>query len=131
MGTQANSVPSVDQIATEIMDAICKRVNVTIPQRRDFEKFIGNKVRPFVDQPSLFAGTVTVDDEQAFAHQSEAILNLLKKRRSQGAFNHELAKICLKYTGRISDLRADGFKITCHRDGQTRTFLYVLAPEHW
>jgi len=118
-----------DQIAAEIMTAICRRVNVTTTQRQEFERFIGNKVRPYVEQPSL--PLVTVDDEQAFKKQSQAILSLLKERRSQGAFNHELAKICLKYTGRVSDLRAQGYKVTCRRDGVTRTFLYILGAEHW
>lgn len=57
--------------------------------------------------------------------------NWLKSFVCRSAFNYELSKVCLKYTGRISDLRKLGYKITCRRDGTTRTFLYVLAPEHW
>ncbi len=114
------------------MDKLCKRViYVTATQKQDFTKYLANPIRPYVSQPTLFAGLVSTDDEQAFRKQSQAILNLLKERKSYGAFNHELAKVCLKYTGRVSDLRKQGYKITCNRNGVSRTFLYILAPEHW
>lgn len=129
-GSQSNKLQQTpDQLATEIMAAIARRVNVTTTQRADFEKFIANKVRPFVEQPSLFSPTL--NDEHAFKAQCYEIVKLLKERRSYGAFNHELAKISIKYTSRISDLRKQGYRITCKRDGESRTFLYTLGAESW
>jgi len=54
--------------------------------------------------------------------QNTAILNRL---RQGPATNAELAGIALKYTGRISDLRANGFEIRCVRSAGTST--YTLA----
>ena len=111
------------------MAEICKRVNVTITQRQDFERFIGNKVRPFVEQPSLFMPTV--EDEKDFGKHRAFILELLRERRSQGAYNFELVKPnMMNHTARISELREQGYRITCRRV-EGRQFLYILAPEHW
>ena len=56
-------------------------------------------------------------------NQSGKILQLLKDRGQQGAYNWELVKIALKYTGRISDLRALGHRIVCVAEDPT-TGLY-------
>ena len=45
--------------------------------------------------------------------QAAQILRLLQCRP---ATNLELSGISLKYTGRISDLRAAGYTIKCHRE---------------
>lgn len=39
--------------------------------------------------------------------------NILDRLRGGPATNVELAGICLKYTGRISDLRKDGYDVVC------------------
>ena len=44
--------------------------------------------------------------------QTERIVTRLRKGP---AYNFELAEIAIKYTGRISDLRKLGYKITCRR----------------
>lgn len=61
--------------------------------------------------------------------QKQRILNLLKSRGSQGAFNFEFSNDLhiLKYTNRLSELYKDGWIIThTSRAGST---LYVLQPE--
>lgn len=45
--------------------------------------------------------------------QCRRILALLVERGNQGATNYELARIALKYTSRISDLRDGGYRILC------------------
>jgi hypothetical protein len=70
--------------------------------------------------------------DPATSHIAEADLNRSGRRASQKdrilwrlmsgpATNAELAAISLKYTGRISDLRADGWRIepTLQPDGRT------------
>jgi hypothetical protein len=57
--------------------------------------------------------------------QNAAIL----QRLQQGpATNAELARISLKYTSRISDIRAAGYKIVC-RFGDGGLNSYSLKPE--
>jgi len=45
-------------------------------------------------------------------NQCAKILALLKARGNQGATNYELARIALKYTSRISDLRKLGWRVS-------------------
>ena len=54
------------------------------------------------------------------AAQCQVILALLKERGNQGARNSELAHIALKYTSRISDLRAQGYDIRCFCDNAVK-----------
>jgi hypothetical protein len=46
-------------------------------------------------------------------NQCAKILKFLKDRGQQGAYNWELCRIALKYTGRVSDLRQLGHRIRC------------------
>jgi hypothetical protein len=58
---------------------------------------------------SEWHGFVTEDERERLSQQCWKILWRL---RQGPATNVELARIALKYTGRISDLRAAGFNIT-------------------
>lgn len=57
-------------------------------------------------------------DTGRLSGQNIAILARLERGP---AYNDELAAIALKYTSRISDLRAAGHKVTCKRVGGGRT----------
>ena len=82
-------------------------------------------------QASLFDWHPTVDagrlvpsiDRTRIRGQCRAILERLE---AGPATNAELAAISLKYTGRISDLRALGFDIRSERVEKTGTFVYEL-----
>jgi hypothetical protein len=65
----------------------------------------------------------TVDPRDQ-ARLSRQCLAILKRLREGPATSAELAGIALKYTGRISDLRRNGFAISSKRDGGG--FLYTL-----
>lgn len=60
--------------------------------------------------------------------QKQAILNLLKKRKSRGVTNAELSKIALCYQTRIFELNQDGYKIEVNYIGRGLT-RYVLVGE--
>lgn len=73
------------------------------------------------DQTPNFQPTdpnVKAEDKPRLTGQNLAIFERLKKGP---AYNTELAAISLKYTSRLSDLRAAGHKIKCDRlrDGVT------------
>lgn len=106
------------------IDWLCRRVNLTEGTREEFRRRLTQKFAP-PTQASL-----SFEDEKALKGQSEAILKLLKERRSQGAMNWELAKIALKYTSRVSDLRKAGWKIECLEESG-RTNRYRLAATDW
>lgn len=53
-------------------------------------------------------------------NQCRTILALLKERGNQGATNYELARIALKYTSRVSDLRDTGHHIHCTCENAVR-----------
>ena len=53
-------------------------------------------------------------------NQCAKILRFLKERGQQGAYNWELCRIALKYTGRISDLRQQRHHIVCIAEDPTR-----------
>jgi len=54
--------------------------------------------------------TAPVADAPRLSRQCVAILERLRQGK---ASNHELARIALKYTGRLSDLRKCGYVIEC------------------
>jgi hypothetical protein len=56
---------------------------------------------------------VVDDDKPRLTGQNAAILERLKHGP---ATNDELSRIARKYTSRISDLRAAGYRITCERE---------------
>lgn len=116
------------QIADEIVQFIVSRAWVTKGTREELRALVRDKVAPLI--PS-WQGALSFGDTAAFDGQSAAILKLLKQRRSQGATNAELSAISLKYTGRVSDLRKQGYRILCQRVGDGRTFEYRLSPEMW
>lgn len=57
--------------------------------------------------------------------QTEKIINLLKEAGKDGVTNFALAKICLKYDARISELRRKGYEIETVYEGKT-VYKYVL-----
>ena len=118
---------TAQQIAQEALDYICARVNVTTGTRDDFKRFLTGKILPLTPAQS----SLNFADQQALKGQSDAILKLLKERRSSGATNAELNSMCINHTGRISDLREAGWKITATRQGGSRTWLYQLSPTDW
>ena len=68
---------------------------------------------------------VTPAEEARLSDQCKAILSRLRKGP---ATNRELATIALKYTGRLSDLRAAGFKVEpVSHDRQTGLVTYQLS----
>ena len=92
------------------------------------------------DQPSLFDTAEILEprrvrpadpnldprDVPRLSQQCEAILAALRERPRTNA---ELAAISLKYTSRVSDLRAAGYRIDCERQ-EGGTFVYrLLTPE--
>lgn len=75
------------------------------------------------------SSTLLPTDYKRLRGQCGAILALL---REGPATNAQLAGIALKYTNRISDLRADGHVITCERMkavGREGTHVYTLMEE--
>jgi hypothetical protein len=78
-----------------------------MPMQRDMFETWAALDRVPVRDPNVMEG-----DEPRLSGQNAAILERLK----QGpATNVELAGISLKYTSRISDLRAAGYRVTCRR----------------
>lgn len=55
---------------------------------------------------------VSADDRPRLTGQNAAILERLRRGP---ATNRDLAEISLKYTSRVSDLRAAGYRIACER----------------
>ncbi len=107
---------TLDKTADQIVADIVKSgVWLSIPQRKVVWALIVGKVRPMVvEQATLnFA-----HDEKKSKEQAMQILTLLKERRSFGATNVELAKIALKYTSRVSELRQAPhyYKILCSKE---------------
>ena len=97
---------------------------MTVGTREELRQKLADK---FLPSPQI---SMSFEDQEALKGQAEAILKLLKSRKSAGAMNWELAEIGLKYTSRISDLRKAGWKIQCTIEaGRTRR--YVLAATDW
>lgn len=115
-------------ISKEIVTWVGNRTMLNAEARKDLQAFIENRIAPLMPEPQR---TLDFAGDDGLKGQSLAILKLLKERRSAGAYNYELAEISLKYTGRISDLRAAGWKIDCERVGGSRTTLYRLSPTDW
>jgi hypothetical protein len=65
---------------------------------------------------------VVADDEQRLTGQNRTILYMLRQRPHT---NDELSEIALKYSSRISDLRAAGYTITATRQ-KGGVFIYTL-----
>lgn len=68
---------------------------------------------------------LTNSDRKRLSAQAQAILDRLEQGT---ATNVELAAIALKYTGRISDLRAAGYEIQCSKREAGMT-VYRLVPK--
>lgn len=83
---------------------------------------ISETFKPFLPEPQM---GLSFEDQEANSLQSKLILALLKQRGCIGATNAELAKVALKYTSRISDLRKAGLKIVAHCEAG-RTYRYRL-----
>jgi hypothetical protein len=90
------------------------------------------------EQEGLFDGPpVSRRDDPPTSKEAERLLNKSGRRVSQKgklldrllagpATNVELAQLCIKYTGRISDLRADGWDIACVRQTEEGVTVYTL-----
>jgi hypothetical protein len=76
-------------------------------QRDLFERFVEPLAAPEPCDPH-----VAEADKPRLSGQCAAILALL---RAGPRTNAELAAVSLKYTSRLSDLRAAGYEITCQR----------------
>lgn len=65
--------------------------------------------------------------------QATKIYRTIKKRNRWGVPNYDLARISLKYSSRIAELRKDGHNITAvrqYKDGRaTGTWLYYVDGE--
>jgi hypothetical protein len=81
---------------------------------------------------------VSRTEDPEICHVSEELLNLSGRRESQAtrilerlaqgpATNAELSEIALKYTGRISDLRHEGWVIECETRGKSGETEYRLV----
>ena len=103
-----------------------------MPDQQDFPFARQIQQRPF---PPVSRHT-----DPATSHEAERKLNRSGRRRGQiaailerlrrgPATNTELAALSLKYTGRISDLRAQGFDIECRRQQDEGATVYVLTGE--
>lgn len=117
---------TAQQIADRVVAFVAARVNVTTGTRADIARFVAGEVMPLTPAQA----SLTFQDEKDLKGQSDAILKLLKARRSSGALNWELAEIALKYTSRVSNLRDAGWKINCERQ-EGRSFRYSLHPTDW
>jgi hypothetical protein len=67
--------------------------------------------------------TVSGADKPRLSRQCSAILEML---RVKPRTSFELAQVALKYTSRISDIRAAGYRIECERGDGVNT--YTLLP---
>lgn len=68
-----------------------------------------------------------VAEKQRLANQCDRILARLRQGQVS---NHDLAKIALKYSSRISELRKQGYVIrVCWRDYKSGIALYELVEE--
>jgi hypothetical protein len=76
-------------------------------------------------EPAPARGWATVAEDKRLSAQCQAILDRLK----QGpATNSELSTIAIKYTGRISDLRAAGVDVrVIDRDRASGRVTYAIA----
>ncbi len=71
------------------------------------------------------ASVVTQEDQVRLSRQCQQILTRLQ---AGPATNAQLSEISLKYTGRISDLRAAGYTIECKRgEGGLNVYRLVQA----
>ncbi len=121
---------TLEKTADQIVTEIAKSVWMSIPQRKFVWALIVGKVRPMVVEQANFHFTEA--DENTNKLQCQKILALLKERRSRGATNVELAKLALKYTSRISQLRQApyNYQINCTRE-EGRVTRYNLYPSSW
>ena len=117
---------NAERIASQVVQFVSARCNVTSGSREDIADYVERLVRP-LDPVQM---GLTFEDEKAFGYQRDEILKMLKKRRSSGAANHELCGLALNYRARISELRQQGYQINCVRQSG-RTFLYTLHPANW
>jgi hypothetical protein len=123
-------------ILESICDQVAKTVErkvmfMTLPQREELRKLLLNSFQPVCTEQA----TIKFSEPDALknAEQAQQILELLKSRRSAGATNVELAKLALKYTSRLSELRQDPhfYHISCERVKGSRVTIYRLNPTEW
>jgi hypothetical protein len=76
-------------------------------------------------EPAPARGWATAAEDKRLSAQCQAILDRLKQGE---ATNTELAAIALKYTSRLSDLRAAGIDVrVINRDHATGRVTYAIA----
>ena len=91
-------------------------------------------------QPDLFTTAATLavtGPAEAKPRLSRQALAILARLQRGPASNRDLCSLSLKYTGRISDLRANGYQVECfgqnHKTGEAWYRLSspdVQAPPH-
>lgn len=121
----------VESIAEELVKGIASKYSYfTVGAKADIKAMIVRQFQAVVPEPQQSLH-FTDADEKANAAQCAAIIKLLKERRSVGAANHELAKLAMKYTSRLHDLRSkQHYKIKAvQEDG--RNWRYFLEPTDW
>lgn len=68
-------------------------------------------------------------ERRRLSEQCRQILAFLRQRGAAGCWNDELARIALKYTGRISEIRGAGFEVEIHeRKGPRRRYVLTADP---
>lgn len=115
-------------IAEDILAFLVSKMPITPGTREDITKYVTRKIEPLAPSQTAFHFEPA---RGRFKTQAAEILALLKKRRSEGAKNWELSEISLKYTSRVSDLRALGYRITCDPKNEAGVRTYRLSPLDW
>lgn len=119
---------ALEQTADQVVTDFAKSgVWMTIPQRKVLWALIVRNLKPIVvEQTSLH---FTEADSAKNGEQALKIRDLLKRRKSEGATNVELADISLKYTARVSELRQSphNYRINVTRE-EGRIWRYRLHP---
>ena len=119
---------TIEQVADRVTKQIANKYQYfSTGAKDDIKAMIVREFSPIVvQQQNLPLGV----DEKVNGEQAVKILQLLKRRRSEGATNWELAEMALKYTSRMSDIRKLGYIVNCQRE-DGRTFRYKLAATDW
>jgi len=90
-------------------------------------------------QRDLFDIPIARKTDPATSHEAAAKVNkirrgtqvhkILERLRRGPATNVELAELAIKYSGRVSDLRALGYNIQCVNQNEHGVTTYVLVEE--
>lgn len=97
-------------------------------QRQSLFNFDGPEPKSKPARPTLTPRdpNVATMEKPRLTGQNARILEMLK---AGPVTNDEIAKISRKYTSRISDLRAKGYRISCSQDHATGISVYRLIEQ--